>query len=277
MKNPNFAIFILTHGRANNLITLKALKRHGYTGRLYIIIDNEDKQADEYFKLYGDKVKMFDKRAISKDVDALDNFDNLKAITYARHYTWILAKELGLENFAQFDDDYTWFGHRGPETSTSIYNLDDIISHFLEFLNNTNLTTVCFSQGGDHIGGFNDEIKTKRKAMNSFFCRTDRFINFKGTLNDDVTAYVSEGALGSLFLTVWNIQLTQKPTQLNAGGMSEAYLSSGTYIKSFYSVIVSPSCIKVKLIQGKTARMHHAIDWPTAVPRILDDSYKKKL
>ena len=29
----NFAVFILTHGRASNVVTLKTLKRQGYSGR----------------------------------------------------------------------------------------------------------------------------------------------------------------------------------------------------------------------------------------------------
>ena len=46
MRN-DFAVFILSHGRANNLITLKTLDKIGYTGKTYIIIDNEDEQEEE--------------------------------------------------------------------------------------------------------------------------------------------------------------------------------------------------------------------------------------
>ena len=46
MKTKNFAVFILSHGRANNIITLEALKAGNYTGKTYIIIDDEDNQAD---------------------------------------------------------------------------------------------------------------------------------------------------------------------------------------------------------------------------------------
>ena len=42
MRN-DFAIFILSHGRANKVKTLKTLKDCGYNGKWYIIIDNEDK------------------------------------------------------------------------------------------------------------------------------------------------------------------------------------------------------------------------------------------
>ena len=59
----DFAVLILSHGRADNVITYKTLQRAGYTGRIYIVIDNEDKQADRYYQNFGDKVIMFDKAA----------------------------------------------------------------------------------------------------------------------------------------------------------------------------------------------------------------------
>ena len=43
----SFAVFILTHGRADNVVTMKTLKKGGYTGRWYMIIDNEDEQKDD--------------------------------------------------------------------------------------------------------------------------------------------------------------------------------------------------------------------------------------
>lgn len=46
----DFCVFILTHGRANNVITMDTLKKCGYTGKCYIVIDNEDDQEAEYKK-----------------------------------------------------------------------------------------------------------------------------------------------------------------------------------------------------------------------------------
>ena len=38
MRN-DFAVFILTHGRADNVVTVPAIKKAGYTGKIYFIID----------------------------------------------------------------------------------------------------------------------------------------------------------------------------------------------------------------------------------------------
>ena len=33
----DFAVFILTHGRADNVVTVPAIKKAGYTGKIYFI------------------------------------------------------------------------------------------------------------------------------------------------------------------------------------------------------------------------------------------------
>ena len=65
-----FCVFILTHGRPDNVVTLKTLERCGYTGRLYFVVDNEDATVDRYRENFGeDRVIVFDKKA---EADACD-------------------------------------------------------------------------------------------------------------------------------------------------------------------------------------------------------------
>ena len=49
----DFAVFILSHGRANRLLTVDALKKCGYTGKYYIILDNEDDSIQTYKNNFG--------------------------------------------------------------------------------------------------------------------------------------------------------------------------------------------------------------------------------
>ena len=44
----DFAVLILTHGRADNVVTMKTLQRQGYSGKWYMVIDDEDDMADDY-------------------------------------------------------------------------------------------------------------------------------------------------------------------------------------------------------------------------------------
>ena len=47
MMKYNFAAFILTHGRPEHVYTYKTLRSQGYTGQIYIVIDDEDPTENE--------------------------------------------------------------------------------------------------------------------------------------------------------------------------------------------------------------------------------------
>lgn len=83
----DFAVLILTHGRANKVVTMKGVLQAGnYTGKWYMVIDNEDDQADEYIKRYGrEHVVIFDKQAVDDWTDTADTFHEHRAIIYARN------------------------------------------------------------------------------------------------------------------------------------------------------------------------------------------------
>jgi hypothetical protein len=282
MTSDKFAIFILTHGRPDNIRTLSALKKSNYTGKCYILIDNEDKTADQYFAKYGKEIVIqFDKKAVSKTFDTADTQDNRKAIVYARNASQKIAKDMGLDYILQLDDDYTGFAYRyidnGILRSPKILSFDKVVDIMLKLLNDTKAKSVALSQGGDQIGGVDGSFSKGilRKAMNSFFIRTDNPINFVGRINEDVNTYVVTGGRGDLFFTVTNLQLTQARTQTSEGGMTDLYLSSGTYVKSFYTVMMAPSCVTVRTMGEANRRFHHSISWNNAVPKIISGRHRK--
>lgn len=283
MIPDDFGVLILTNKRPDRVKTYKTLKKGGYSGRIYIIVDNLDPTIDEYKKIFGDLVVIFDKEEISKTFDKADNFNDMRAICYARNASFVIAKNLGLKTFVQLDDDYTDFSFRfdknldyNPKT---IKNLDFIFDKVIKFMNETNIDTIAFSQGGDFIGGeysdFSQTVKLKRKAMNSFFCKTDKPFKFLGRVNEDVNTYTYSASLGLLLFTMNQVSLTQMQTQTNSGGMTEMYLDSGTYLKSFYSVIFQPSSVKIGILNSKFKRIHHIVSWKNTVPKILRESVKK--
>jgi hypothetical protein len=111
--------------------------------------------------------------------------------------------------------------------------------------------------------------------MNAFFFRTDRPMEFMGRLNEDVNAYVFYGMRGELIFSVAPVMLHQKPTQTNPRGLTDAYRELGTYVKSFYTVMLAPSCVKVSAMGDVYHRLHHHIEWNYCVPKILADRFRK--
>jgi hypothetical protein len=284
--NPNktFAAFILTHGRPDNVSTFETLRKCGYTGNIYLIIDNEDQTADQYRLRYGDEnVLMFDKKAISKTFDLADTSSNLQTIVCARNASFQIAKDLGLKHFMQLDDDYNSFQYRYPSDNKlkviETKCLDAVIQAMIKFLDDSGASTVAMAQGGDFIGGLEGATINKpllRKAMNSFLFKTDNPITFVGRINEDVNTYVLEGSRGKLYFTTTAIMLTQDQTQKNKGGMTETYLESGTYLKSFYTVIMHPSSVTARTMGTNNKRLHHHIKWNNTTPKIINQQHRKQ-
>lgn len=276
MVNRDFAVFILTHGRPDNIKTLKSLNNCGYTGKIFYIVDNEDKTVNKYISNFGiENVKVFDKKKMADQVDEGNNFDERRTITHARNYCFILAKELGLKYFVQLDDDYGSFLYRNEKHGVGIKNINRVFDFFIDFLKQTKVKSIAFSQGGDHIGGF-DGNKLKRKCMNSFICSTDNFFQFVGAMNEDVNTYTTLGTRGDLFFTFTGIQLNQEQTQSQKSGITDMYLRYGTYCKAFTTVMMCPSSVKVSLLNTTNQRIHHKIKWKNTTPMIIEEKHKKQ-
>lgn len=279
----DFAAFILTHGRADNVITYTTLREDGYTGDIYIVIDNEDDQADKYIERYGDKVLMFDKLAVSRTIDTMDTQKDRRTIVYARNACFELARKVGVRYFIELDDDYTNFEFRWKNgkklLNKEVENLDETLGAYLTFMKESGALTVALAQGGDFLGGAESGVLKKggviRKAMNSFICDTENPFKFIGRINEDVNTYTTLGSVGQKIFTVTDASLRQKQTQSSKGGMTETYLDTGTYVKSFYTVMVMPSCVKIGTMGQKHIRMHHEIEWGKCVPMIIDAKWKK--
>jgi len=284
----NFAVFILTNGRAKNVITYKTLRKQGYTGQIYLMVDDEDKQAEEYKNLYGKQVIVFNKQQAIDYTDSGDNFKKRNSVVYARNWNFVVAKELQIDYFLQLDDDYGIFCHTADNNGNYLTkrpkfkNFDAVAKCIVDFLIQSKADAVCMSQGGDFIGGPDSKVakqakqgKFSRKAMNSFFMNTAKPFKFMGRINEDVNAYVALGNIGKLFFTVPRLRLEQTETQLNAGGLTEIYLDLGTYVKSFYSVMYAPSCIKIKKMGIINKRLHHMVKWQNAIPEIVSCNVKK--
>lgn len=287
----DFAVFILTHGRAGDVMTYHTLRRCGYTGRIYLMVDDEDKQLAQYKAEFGDEVVVFKKQDAVNITDACDNYDRRNSVVYARNWNFVVAKQLGIKYFWQLDDDYFNFhwslsNDREYLTTTKasiVSDLDSVIEKCLAFLVESGAKSVAFAQAGDFIGGAGGTVAKRgasgtfsRKAMNSFFFATDNPCVFRGRMNDDVNLYVECGRRGDLFVTIPRLRVQQPPTQLKPGGCTDIYKEFGTYIKSFYSVIVAPSCVKIAMFHGKShSRIHHAVQWKHTCPVIVDARYRK--
>ena len=284
-QNNKIAVFILSNGRPDNVITYTKLRTFGYTGKIYIIVDDEDKTLEQYKKNFRDEVIVFSKKDYVERFDIMDNFEGNKVIVYARNACYDIARKLELDYFFEYEDDYNTFQHKfikGTKlTWAYVTDMDSILNAFIDALKETGATSLSFAQGGDFIGGATSVHSNsfKRKSMNSFIFKVNDIpsndTRFIGRMNDDVNTYLTQGAIGKLFFQIASIMLTQKATQSSIGGNTVAYKENGTYVKSFYSVMAAPSCCKISTLGITSQRIHHRILWNNAVPKIINEQHKK--
>lgn len=284
-NKSSYAVFILTHGRPDNIVTIPSLKRSGYKGDIFLVLDDKDTTIEKYKENYGeDKIIVFSKDQLKGSFDIMDNQDDDRCVVFARNKVFDIAKEKGLDYFIVVDDDYTHFNYRFNEeykyiSSKPIRSITKIFEAMISYMDNSPVECMCFAQSGDFIGGKNGQmaqaVQTKRKAMNLFIFNTNKPLEFTGRINEDVNMYIRYGILGKILLTTTQLALVQLTTQTNKGGLTDIYLASGTYVKSFYSVMASPSSVKINLMGNKHKRMHHVISWGHTVPKIIKESYKK--
>lgn len=105
---------------------------------------------------------MFDKPKIAKTFDEADNFDDRRAIVYARNACFQIARKLGYKYFIELDDDYDVFsftyGRDGTVKQRAIKQLDVVFEAMLRFYESIPALTLAMAQRGDFVGGKENDI-----------------------------------------------------------------------------------------------------------------------
>ena len=282
MDNKDFAVFIMVYGRPDKVKTYNTLRNQGYTGKIFLVGDNTDVTINDYKKKYGNQLFVFDKKEAAKKYDGGDNSGDLRSTMYKANAIFDLAEESNVKYFSIMCDDYYDFYYAFPNSKGKVIpkNMDIVFNLMVKFYKTTPALSIAFAQTGDFIGGIDNGKQlyrfSKRKAMNTFICSIERRFNFMGRMNEDVTTYVNLGTQGGLFLTIPVIAIGQPDTQKQKNGLTDVYIDNGTYIKSMFSVIYNPSCVKASMMNANHKRIHHSISWKNTTPMIIDEKYKKK-
>ena len=281
MESKDFAVFILSHGRADTISTYRALRDGGYTGRTYVVIDNEDDQEDLYRQKFGDDIIQFDKRDYLEKTDLGDLDTDRRIGVFARNFIQDEAKRLGYKFHLQLDDDVHGFTYRFAQgkvlRALHCSHLDEVFSGMVEYMKETPITSLSFALSAYNMGGVDGSINEgmTRKTMTTFLMRADDIQYFHMRMNDDITTSLINGMRGKLYYSYLPIEVEVDKTQVKAGGMTDIYQKNGTYRKSFYSVMCCPSCVKVSAMGITDYRIHHTISWNNAVPKLLSERWCK--
>ena len=278
----NYAIFICTHGRPDEQHTLKALRKAGYTGKIILVVDDEDDTVPELMlKTYGDaEIVRFCKQHYIDTVDIGRSDAKRKAILYAKCACEDVAKERNLDAFVIADDDITDFRFRYESdgkllTQYVTKNMDVIIESYLTFILDCNVCMTSFGTNQMFMGGrISDERKGEfRIPYNFLFRNTSISFNWISEMNEDTISVLAEHG-NKYMIQLPFIKLEMKELMAGAkGGMTEFYnqMTTGTRIGTI--LMYSPSNVKYIATAKKIT---HAIKKDNAFPKLISSSIKRK-
>lgn len=273
-----YAIYIITHGRADKQITLNTLLKCGYKGDWYLLCDDEDEQLDKYKELYGDRVVVFSKDDYIDKVDFLTNNVKRTSTIFVRNAVYDVAMKMGYEYFGMFDDDISDFSWRYVDGEhLKQKKVEDITLYFdavVEYMKDASLAAVGVASAGQMVGGVETFLQ-KRWYYNicqSFFCNVHKRMTFDGILAPDLNAVIRAGREGKVLIEPLFMQHTSPDRGSKSGGLKDLYDASNEYVWNFYPVIYSPSNVSIYIKNGafRTKKNHINME-----PRILSERYRK--
>lgn len=97
----DFACIVISHGRPE-CSTVKVLRECGYTGKIYIVVDDEDEALPDYIERYGADVHVFHKE---ESFDTGDLGGSKACGVFARNQCLKVAEKNNLTYYLELDDD----------------------------------------------------------------------------------------------------------------------------------------------------------------------------
>lgn len=274
----DFAVFIITHGRAKSQKTYRTLERCGYSGKLFFVIDDEDEQQGEYERLYGSKVIKFSKRKIEYSFDTMTNAKEYRAAAYVRNAAQTIARNLGIRWIFMCDDDISNLQYRilrkNSLRGVNIEDIDSLFEMMAGIMEAGRLAIFGFSQAGAFIGGANKTYLSghQRKIAQAFMLDADNPVEFRGIFYEDLQAALDVGIQGRVAMSTMLVSIQSPQCATNQGGMHDSYADNSTYVPCFYSVMAHPSVVSIKETDGTfKLRLNHS----AFAPLILNERWRK--
>ena len=271
----DFAVLICSHGRAETLTSYKVLREQGYTGKIIIVIDDEDDQSELYKASY-EFVEVFCKEDYFRVIDGVIQ-GKQKSVIYARNACFNIEKKYGLLYFVEMDDDFTDISARyvdaGKLRSKKIMQLDELFEEMILFFEHKNVVSLSLGVQGDYIGGAESRgVKQgiMRACFGGFFLmKTDRRVNFVASMNEDYVTSLLGGQRGDLFLRLGVVMASSKLMGGNIAGNQETYEKFSPFTRAFLGVITRADAVKVN------NNNQIQVSWKNAVPMIISERWKK--
>lgn len=275
----DFAVFIITHQRAKKQLTLNTLKQGGYSGRLYLVVDNMDGQLEEYKRLYGDMVLVFDKMKYAETADTHINSFKMSSALFTRNACVDLAREMRLNYYFVCDDDircvFIKDSRSGKLKTTKCTRITPVLLAMIRFMENTDIATLGIIYDGAYVGGINNTVKNgvKYEVVQFAVFRTNDPVVYESIMWEDTATICRDLGVGRLGFSPMFLSTNTPENGSNEGGVSEYYRDSADWINAQYVMMARPDCTKIAANRKGIPRLR--VTEKALHPLILNERYKK--
>lgn len=272
-------IYIPSYHRADNLKTVKYLKKIGYNmENVTVFIDSEADDKEEYrqaTKGYGCNLAVFDMNEARERYDYVHRPSVARrSAGQARNMFHDYARKENVQCYIVMDDDTKTLSVRLHGQKERQATIDEIIETFeavKEFMERRHIGLFGLSQTGDLIGGDTSLCLYRYKVMNlTFYLTKYIYRGERGVQDDDTSQFVGvmnegyfTGSMGE------GVILQQTPSAMAKGGLSDLYKECKLLNKSLVCPIQFPSAIYAERQVKNGGRLHHRINSKYLYPRII--------
>lgn len=278
-----YAVYILSHKRAERVETYSTLKDSGYKGDVFVVVDNEDPQLCEYEKRFGlEETIVFDKELYISKSDTITNQKAKSSPVYARNFIEFHAKSLGYDAYIVMDDDITNLRFRYIENSVAksqklSSTFGEVLDAYVEYLLSNSIATLSLANVMIYAGGVKDADAERRLGMHRNTCQIhirnlSYDVDWISLANNDSITTDSTAKLGYLWWSLPFVVYESPKMNTLPGGMKEVYDSNSGYQRAFLATIANPSFCKVGCAKDKL-NIHR--NQKHAYPMIISGRYKK--
>ena len=280
-----FAVFICTHGRPDAQLTLNTLRKCGYSGKIYLVIDDTDITISQYVDNYDtDDIIIFDKNHyINSCKDTGDNAGHYKCILYAKNAVEDIAHDLGLDAFMLIDDDITNFRYRYVQDnklrSLPVLNLDDVIVAYTNYITLNDIKCLGFCGASHYFVGTSvydsDRLIDNRYPYQVYIRNTKYKIDWISWYGEDDITMLLDECVGGFWLNLPFVQYdcVMVGDTNKSGGMVDEYKNNSSYK---LNMIKKQFCISQLKLRPYKDRFITTTIKDTSCVKLISDSYKKE-
>lgn len=278
-----FAVFILSHKRAYRVETYDTLIRGGYTGKIYIVVDNQDPMLNVYQERFGDSVLVFDKQTYIDKTETLETSKMKSSAVYARNAIEQYARDFVLDVFGMFDDDiisfrYRWIDGKVVRSLSVNGGLDLVFESYAQYILDTGIACTSFPFTMFYVSGvheLNKRISEYRHTYQIHIRNAHKPVEWKGIINHDTITQLLTAKYGYIWWSIPHLVFDAKPMNKESGGLKEVYDSLRDLDMAFIAVMTCPDCCVITASNGERSTLQIKENKYTSYPMIVSSRYKK--